>query len=69
MTTNDDEPVGDVDHPTPVHVQVGGVRLRAVAHATRTGRRGREVLISHSGRFVWVLADRVRSRTDGEAAP
>jgi hypothetical protein len=38
--------------------------LTEFAHARRIGRHGRQVLISHSGRFVWVPAELVRPRAN-----
>jgi hypothetical protein len=66
VTTPDSEPARDIGFPMPVQVQVGRLTLRALAHGTRVGRRGRQVLISQNGRFVWVQAARVRSRTELE---
>lgn len=57
----------DKAFPVPVSVRVGERWLDAFAHGTRIGRRGRQVLISDGGRLVWVVAERVRMRTERSA--
>jgi hypothetical protein len=49
--------------PRKVEVQIGGHWLSVTAHATRCGRRGRQVLIDHYGKLLWVSASRLRPVT------
>ncbi len=49
--------------PSKVEVLIGGHWLSVTAHATRCGRRGRQVLIDHYGKLLWVSASRLRPIT------
>jgi hypothetical protein len=54
----------DAHTPAPVDLRIGGQVLTAFAHARRVGRHGRQVLISHAGKFVWVPAELVHPRAN-----
>jgi hypothetical protein len=57
----------DAHAPAPDDLRIGGQVLLAFAHARRLGRHGRQVLISHAGKFVWVPAELVYPRaTDAD---
>ncbi len=55
--------------PLPIRIWVGHDWIAANAYGIRMGRRGRQVLVGHGGRLVWIPVDRVQMPTRTPTEP